>query len=128
MRTLLSPNNGMVSNLLLLFFTHSCLKNTKKVIMLDETTTDSDRNQPDSDNDGVSDDEELENGTDPNNGDSDGDGLTDGDEIENGTDPSNPDSDGDGINDGDEIENGMDPNNDDSDSDGIMTMRNRNWY
>ncbi|MBT8090061.1 MAG: OmpA family protein, partial [Gammaproteobacteria bacterium] len=43
--------------------------------------------------------------------DSDNDGITDGDEIANGTDPNNPDSDGDGIPDGSE--------NTDADSDGI---------
>ncbi len=56
----------------------------------------------DSDNDGVPDSEELNNGTDPNNADSDGDGIPDG--VENG------DADNDGINDG------IDP---DSDNDGI---------
>ena len=41
--------------------------------------------------------------------DSDGDGVSDADEINNGTDPHNPDSDGDGVNDGDELDNGTDP-------------------
>ena len=56
--------------------------------------------------------------------DSDNDGITDGDEIINGTDPNNPDTDGDGIPDGvenmdadnDGINDGADP---DSDNDGI---------
>lgn len=56
----------------------------------------------DSDNDGITDGEEIANGTDPNNPDSDGDGIPDGNE--------NMDSDGDGINDGADT---------DSDNDGI---------
>ncbi len=41
----------------------------------------------DSDNDGLTDDEERELGTNPNNPDSDGDGINDGDEVEQGTNP-----------------------------------------
>ena len=41
----------------------------------------------DTDNDGLSDDEEAEYGCDINNPDSDGDGYLDGDEVENGYDP-----------------------------------------
>ena len=74
---------------------------------------------PDSDGDGVSDGEEAENGSDPNNSDSDGDGLNDGVENTIGTDPNNTDSDGDGLTDGEESTNGSDPNNNDSDGDGI---------
>ena len=59
--------------------------------------------------DGLSDTDELENGTDPNNADSDEDLLTDSEELEYGTDPNNPDSDGDGLSDGQEVENGTDP-------------------
>ena len=47
--------------------------------------------KPDTDEDGVSDGEEVARGIDPNKQDSDGDGLLDGAEIANGTDPSNPD-------------------------------------
>ena len=76
----------------------------------------------DSDNDGLTDDQEKELGTDPNKADTDGDGIKDGAEVDgsenpfdkdgnkvkpgdNGapTDPKNPDSDGDGTNDGDEV-------------------------
>lgn len=52
----------------------------------------------DTDNDGLSDAEELlVYKTDPNLGDTDKDGLYDGEEIDIGTDPLNPDSDGDGF-------------------------------
>ena len=73
----------------------------------------------DSDGDGVSDEQEKEDGTDPNNPDTDGDGLTDGEEKEHGTDPKNPDTDGDGVNDGDEVKDGTDPKNKDTDGDGL---------
>ncbi len=56
----------------------------------------------DTDNDGITDGEEIANGTDPNNPDTDGDGIPDGVE--------NMDNDGDGINDGADT---------DSDNDGI---------
>ena len=73
----------------------------------------------DSDGDGIDDNTEADNGTDPSNPDSDGDGIDDGTESDNGTDPSNPDSDGDGIDDGTENENGTDPNSGDTDGDGL---------
>ncbi len=82
--------------------------------------------QTDSDEDGLTDDEEEELGTDPNNPDTDGDGISDGDEVENGTDPLDPndpgegtDSDEDGLTDDEEEELGTDPNNPDTDGDGI---------
>ena len=91
----------------------------------------------DSDGDGVSDEQEKEDGTDPNNPDTDGDGLTDKQEIDGSensfdedgnktsesgkdgapTDPNNPDSDGDGLTDGTETQIGTDPNNPDTDGD-----------
>ena len=49
----------------------------------------------------------------PNDSDTDDDGLTDGDEVIAGTDANNPDTDGDGTNDGDEVTNGTDPTDDD---------------
>jgi hypothetical protein len=73
----------------------------------------------DTDGDGITDADELENGTDPNNSDTDGDGLTDSEEVENGTDPNNPDTDDDGLSDGDELSEGTDPTNSDTDEDGI---------
>jgi hypothetical protein len=93
----------------------------------------------DSDNDGLTDDQEKIIGTDPLNPDTDGDGFNDGDEIKKGYSPlnskqvkleksdvdndglsdrmelnfhtllNNPDTDGDGFSDGDEIKNGFDP-------------------
>jgi hypothetical protein len=51
--------------------------------------------------------------------DSDGDGISDAEELANGTDPNNPDSDGDGVLDGDEMAAGLDPNDDDTDGDGV---------
>ena len=76
----------------------------------------------DSDNDGLTDDQEKELGTDPNKADTDGDGINDGAEVDGSknpfdkdgnkvedgkpgapTDPTKPDTDGDGTNDGDEV-------------------------
>ena len=76
----------------------------------------------DSDNDGLTDDQEKELGTDPNKADTDGDGIKDGAEVDGSenpfdkdgnkvedgkpgapTDPTKPDTDGDGTNDGDEV-------------------------
>lgn len=54
----------------------------------------------DSDNDGLTNEEELSKGTDPGEADTDGDGLNDGDECDLGTDPLDGDSDDDGILDG----------------------------
>ena len=62
----------------------------------------------DTDFDGLGDDDEVTLGTDPLDPDSDDDGLEDGDEVD-GTDPMNPDSDGGGVNDGDEVDQGTDP-------------------
>ncbi len=72
----------------------------------------------DSDRDGLSNGDERELGTDPFNPDSDDDGLDDGEEVNgvetwNPTDPLNPDSDGDDIPDGEEVANGTDPNDPD---------------
>ena len=69
-----------------------------------EEDTDVDQNgcaadQRDSDNDGLTDEEEENLGTDPNNADTDGDGLSDGEESTLGSDPNNADTDGDGVND-----------------------------
>ena len=85
---------------------------------------------PDFDDGGVNDyDELLVNGTDPTDAsddfggtpadDLDADGLTDSDEAGLGTDPANPDTDGDGLDDGLEVLTlGTDPLSPDTDSDG----------
>ncbi len=67
---------------------------------------------PDSDHDGLTDQEEESLKTDPNKVDTDGDGLFDGEEVKiYKTNPINLDTDGDGISDGDEVKKGTDPNN-----------------
>ncbi len=65
----------------------------------------------DSDQDGLSDDDELTiHDTDPNNPDSDGDGLVDGDEVNiHGSSPSIVDTDGDGFSDPEEVALGLNP-------------------
>lgn len=64
----------------------------------------------DIENDGLSNEKEIQLRTDPKHPDTDRDGLTDGDEVNRyKTDPLNPDTDGDGISDGDEVKNGTDP-------------------
>lgn len=77
--------------------------------------------QGDSDNDGLSDIEEMLLGTDPHNPDTDGDGLSDGQEAKvYGTDPRNRDTDGDLLTDGDEVNRyRTDPKNPDSDGGGV---------
>lgn len=82
-----------------------------------------DPNDPDSDNDGLSDLGEFIHDTNPNLADSDSDGLSDGEEVNSGadgfiTDPNDPDSDDDGLNDGDEFTHSTDPLNIDTDGDG----------
>ncbi len=95
----------------------------------------------DMDGDGISNGDELANGTDPIDPDTDGDGIPDGQEVADGSNPLDPcdpddtaadcDADGDGISDGDELAGGSNPadacdpdNSDplcigDSDGDGI---------
>jgi len=65
----------------------------------------------DSDQDGLTDQEEAALGTDPNSTDTDGDGLFDYEEVRTyHTEPLNPDSDGDGYTDGQEVHGGYNPN------------------
>ena len=74
----------------------------------------------DSDGDGVTDEQEIANGTDPNSADTDGDGVSDAEELELGTDPLSADTDGDGLTDGDETNSyGTDPTKADTDGDGL---------
>ncbi len=75
---------------------------------------------PDTDNDELSDPQEIERGTDPNNNDSDSDGILDGLEVQRGTDPLNPDSDQDGLSDGEEASLRTDPLDPDSDDGGVQ--------
>ncbi len=64
----------------------------------------------DTDNDGLSDFDEVTNSTNINLPDSDGDAINDGDEVNSlGTDPLNPDTDGDDFDDGTEVLAGSDP-------------------
>ncbi|HOS97987.1 MAG TPA: hypothetical protein PLU54_10070 [Deltaproteobacteria bacterium] len=72
----------------------------------------------DSDDDGLSNLGEYQNGTRPDNWDTDGDGLSDGDEVNQyGSDPLDTDTDDDGLTDGDEAAIGTSPTNSDSDGD-----------
>ncbi len=113
--------------------------------LLDRTETDvfgTDPYDPDTDDDGLRDDEELAAGTSPLHPDTDGDGLLDGEELHRwgsnplsrdsdddsiedlvetvmGTSPSNKDSDGDGLNDSVELARGTDPLVKDTDGDGL---------
>ena len=78
----------------------------------------------DSDEDGLSDQDEELLGTDPFDPDSDDDGLLDGEEVELAAglgcpDPLNEDSDGDMLYDGEEYQLGTDPCSADTDNDGI---------
>ncbi len=74
---------------------------------------------PDADDDGLLDGQEIALGTDPDNPDTDGDGLTDGQEVLTyGTDPLDADTDDDGLTDGQEVlVYGTDPLNPDTDGD-----------
>jgi outer membrane protein OmpA-like peptidoglycan-associated protein len=81
-----------------------------------------DKKNPDTDGDGLSDGEEyLTYKTDPLNPDTDGDGLSDGAEVrEYRTDPLKADTDGDGLSDGQEVlEYKTSPTNADTDGDGL---------
>lgn len=81
----------------------------------------------DSDDDGLTDGQEVSTGTGPMAPDSDGDGLQDGWEQTHGLDPSDPndnngangDPDNDGVSNSDEQENNTDPHSADTDGDGM---------
>lgn len=75
----------------------------------------------DSDGDGIADYiEENFYHTNPYDPDSDDDGISDGDEIILGTKPNNPDTDGDGLRDGDELQYGSNPRSMYSKGDGVI--------
>jgi len=79
-------------------------------------------NNPDTDNDGLSDGDEIRKyKTNPLRADTDGDGLTDGDEVNKyHTDSNRYDTDGDGLSDGDEVlKYHTDPLKPDTDGDGL---------
>lgn len=87
-----------------------------------EMTIGTNVNDPDTDGDGLIDGKEVNAyKTDPLNEDTDGDGLTDGEEVNSyNTNPLKKDSDGDGLTDGQEIHKyHTNPNKADSDSDGL---------
>ena len=76
---------------------------------------------PDTDGDGLNDQQEALLGTNPLNPDTDGDGLTDGQEVlTHFTNPLNPDTDGDGLTDGYEVNTSLtNPRVSDTDGDGL---------
>ena len=74
----------------------------------------------DTDQDGLTNIQEIQNTTDINNPDTDADGLKDGEELTIwSTYPLTPDSDGDGLKDGEEIQRGTHPLKRDTDGDGL---------
>jgi hypothetical protein len=81
-----------------------------------------DPKNPDTDGDGISDGEEMFTYyTNPSNKDTDNDGLTDYEEVKvYFTDPNKPDTDGDGILDGVEVKQGSNPMSGDKDKDGLL--------
>ncbi len=80
-----------------------------------------DLNNLDTDNDGLTNGQEIGLGTDPNDPDTDDDGLLDGEEVNTtNTDPLDADSDNDGLTDGEEVNIvGTDPNDPDTDNGGV---------
>jgi gliding motility-associated-like protein len=93
----------------------------------------------DCDNDGLTNQQELTNGTDPLSPDSDGDGVIDGTEVADGTNPTQPcdfvyanqtvspitswyalDCDNDGLSNIEEVNANLDPSNPDTDGDGVI--------
>lgn len=88
--------------------------------LCDEDDPDPDGNgDTDDDDDGISDGQEIADGTDPTNPDTDGDGLSDGEEAALGTDPTDADTDDDGLSDGEEVALGTNPSDADTDNDGL---------
>ena len=80
------------------------------LINMDEYIWSCDPDNPDTDNDGLLDGEEVHTyGTHPVNPDTDNDGLNDGDELTLGTDPLDWDTDDDGMADGWEVAKGLNP-------------------
>jgi outer membrane protein OmpA-like peptidoglycan-associated protein/opacity protein-like surface antigen len=96
----------------------------------EEETLGTDKCNPDTDGDGLTDFEEVRTyGTDPKSPDTDKDGLKDFEEIRTyTTDPRNPDTDSDGLNDGQEVARKTDPKNADTDGDGLADGDEVNRY
>ena len=87
-----------------------------------EKTLGTDPHDPDTDNDGLKDGEEVDTyKTSPVDFDTDGDGLGDGEEVTKyQTDPRDPDTDNDGLDDGKEVKSyGTNPSKADTDGDGL---------
>lgn len=84
----------------------------ESVLMSDPRAIDSDRDR-------LTDLEELELGTNLTDWDTDGDGLGDGQEVKFGSDPMSQDSDGEGLSDLQEFTVGTDPNDEDTDDDAL---------
>lgn len=83
----------------------------------------------DTDDDSLTDGLELTNyDCSPTSADTDGDGLRDPAEVERGTDCRNPDTDGDGLSDKEEVDLGTDPLARDSDDDGLSDPEEVNRY
>ena len=87
---------------------------------IDEIVEGSSLGDPDSDDDGLLDGAEIRAGSSPIDPDTDDDGLGDAVEVALGTDPASDDSDADGLRDPDELDLGLDPVDPDSDGDGLI--------
>ncbi|PKB43764.1 hypothetical protein AX016_1974 [Cellulophaga sp. RHA19] len=106
---------------LLLLVLNSCSKDSQELFNLIEQSENSneDNSNLDTDNDGVTDEDEKKDGTDPEKPDTDNDGVNDGIEKTDKTNPLVSDTDEDGVNDGDEKKDNTNPLNSDSDNDGL---------
>lgn len=106
---------------MLILIVPSCSNDSQQLADLIKQNGNDDDNDPllDTDNDGVIDTQEEEDGTDPEDPDTDNDGLEDGEEKRMSTNPLNPDTDNDELSDGYENEIGTNPTAKDSDDDGI---------
>lgn len=113
--------NLFVLFLLATLLTASCSKDGEQLLDLIEqgNNDDDDDTILDTDNDGVSDEDEKADGTDPTKADTDGDGINDGDEKNDKTNPLVADTDEDGVHDGDEKTDGTNPLVADTDEDGV---------
>lgn len=87
------------------------IKPDKNLYLFKEVTLD---DGTDTDNDDMTDYEEIKEGTDLDNPDTENDGLKDGQEVDIGTDPKTPDSDNDNLTDKEEVDLVTDPNNKDN--------------